>query len=131
MGFKFYNEASIGNYAYNNVASSTGNEFGLNSLSSNRNVSTSILDTGFKNNQLLSDYYIQDASFLKMDNVTLGYNFKNAFKDDKVSLRLQTTIQNVFTITNYDGIDPEISGGIDNNFYPRPRTFLLGLNLKF
>ncbi|MDO6855110.1 SusC/RagA family TonB-linked outer membrane protein [Cellulophaga lytica] len=127
----FTMRASIGNYVYNNVASSTGNEFGLNSLSSNRNVSTSILDTEFKNNQLLSDYYIQDASFLKMDNVTLGYNFKNAFKDDKVSLRIQTTVQNVFTITNYDGIDPEISGGIDNNFYPRPRTFLLGLNLKF
>ncbi|MEC3907629.1 TonB-dependent receptor [Tamlana sp. 2201CG12-4] len=122
--------ASVGNYVYNNVASSTGNEFGLHSLNTNRNVHASILDTGFRNNQLLSDYYIQDASFLKMDNLSLGYNFKNIMPS-AIDLRIQMTIQNVFTMTNYDGIDPEISGGIDNNFFPRPRTFLLGVNMNF
>ncbi len=127
----FTMRASIGNYAYNNVASFNGNEFGLNSLNSNRNVHASILDTGFANNQLLSDYYIQDASFLKMDNITLGYNFKDFLKSDKIGLKTQITIQNVFTITNYDGIDPEITNGIDNNFFPRPRTVLLGVNMNF
>ncbi|WP_298486105.1 SusC/RagA family TonB-linked outer membrane protein [uncultured Maribacter sp.] len=136
----FTMRASIGNYAYNNVASSTGNGFGLNSLNSNRNVHASILDTNFANNQLLSDYYIQDASFLKMDNITLGYNFNDLIKNDKIGFRAQVTVQNVFTITNYDGIDPEVNNntatgvlnpGIDNNFFPRPRTILLGLNLNF
>ncbi len=125
--FSFTLRASIGNYAYNNVASSSGTEFGLFSLGANRNVSTSYLNTNFENVQLWSDYYIQDASFLKMDNISLGYNLEH----DKIKARVYTTVQNVFTITNYDGIDPEISGGIDNNLFPRPRTFLLGLNVNF
>lgn len=123
--------ASLGNYAYNNVASANGNEFGLHSLNSNRNVDASFLDTGFKVAQLWSDYYVQDASFLKMDNITLGYNFKNFTKNEKFGLRAYTTVQNVFTITEYDGLDPEVNGGIDNNLYPRPRTFLLGFNVNF
>lgn len=127
----FTMRASLGNYVYNNVASSTGNEFGLHSLGSNRNVHVSILETGFRNNQLLSDYYLEDASFLKMDNITLGYNFKDILKDDNIGLRLQLTMQNVFTITGYDGIDPEISGGIDNNFFPRPRNIVFGANINF
>ncbi|WP_298319336.1 SusC/RagA family TonB-linked outer membrane protein [uncultured Aquimarina sp.] len=127
----FTMRASIGNYVYNNVASSTGNEFGLHSLGTNRNVHASILDTGFRNNQLLSDYYLEDASFLKMDNITLGYDFKDLIQDDKIGLRVQLTMQNVFTITGYDGIDPEISGGIDNNFFPRPRTIVFGANMNF
>lgn len=122
--------ASIGNYAYNNVASSTGNAFGLHSLNSNRNVHASFLDTGFLNNQLYSDYYVQNASFLKMDNLSLGYDF-GEFLGEDIGLRANATVQNVFTITKYDGIDPEIANGIDNNFFPRPRTFLLGLNLNF
>ncbi|MBQ4819591.1 SusC/RagA family TonB-linked outer membrane protein [Aquimarina sp. MMG016] len=127
----FTMRASIGNYVYNNVASSTGNEFGLHSLGTNRNVHASILETGFKNNQLLSDYYLEDASFLKMDNITLGYNFKDLINDDKIGLRMQLTVQNVFTITGYDGIDPEIPGGIDNNFFPRPRNIVFGANMNF
>lgn len=128
----FAMRASIGNYVYNNVASSNGNNFSLNDLGSNRNVHSSFLETGFEtNNNLLTDYYIQDASFLRMDNITLGFNFKDLLSNDKIGLRAQATVQNVFVITNYDGIDPEISGGIDNNFFPRPRTILLGLNLNF
>ncbi len=122
---------SIGNYVYNNVASANGNQFGLHSLGSNRNVDTSFLNTEFNNVQLWSDYYVQDASFLKMDNITLGYNFNDLIANDNINLRMYTTVQNVFTITNYDGLDPEVNGGIDNNLFPRPRTFLLGLNINF
>ncbi len=130
VDLSFTLRGSFGNYAYNNVASSTGNITSLTSLNALTNVSSSILDTKFQNQRLFSDYYIQEASFLKMDNITLGYNFKKVF-NQKIKLRLYSTLQNVFTITNYTGIDPEINGGIDNNFNPRPRTFLLGFNLNF
>jgi len=128
--FSFTLRAALGNYAYNNVASSSGNNSGLYQLGSLRNVHASILETGFDTQQLWSDYYIQDASFLRMDNMSLGYTFDN-LKEGVVGLRLYTTVQNVFVLTEYDGLDPEISGGIDNNFYPRPRTFLLGFNINF
>jgi len=130
MDLSFTLRASFGNYAYNNVASSTGNITSLTSLNALTNVSSSILDTKFQNQRLFSDYYVQDASFLKMDNITFGYNFDKVF-DKKMNLRLYSTVQNVFTITDYNGVDPEISGGIDNNFNPRPRTFLFGFNLNF
>jgi len=77
-----------------------------------------------------SDYYIQNASFLRMDNINIGYEFGKVLKG-KASLRANANVQNVFTITKYKGADPEIGGGIDNNFYPRPRTFVFGLNLDF
>ena len=126
--------ASIGNYAYNNVASSNGY---LNNIvpSSNNylfNIHSSYLDTGFqqfRDDTLLSNYFIQDASFFRIDNITLGYTLDNAIKD--ATLRLYGSVQNVATITDYDGLDPEINGGIDNNFYPRPRTFVFGVNIDF
>lgn len=126
----FTMRASIGNYVYNNVASANGYLGGVYELSSLRNVHSSLLETGFETQQFWSDHYVQDASFLKMDNISLGYNFTN-LKEGAVGLRLYSTVQNVFTITEYKGLDPEISGGIDNNFYPRPRTFLLGFNVNF
>ncbi|MDZ7612638.1 MAG: SusC/RagA family TonB-linked outer membrane protein [Flavobacteriaceae bacterium] len=126
----FTMRASIGNYAYNNVASANGNQDNLYDLGTIRNAHASILDTNFRNPQYWSDYYIQDASFLKMDNITLGYNFEN-IKNGDVRLRLYSTFQNVFTVTDYDGLDPEINGGIDNNFYPRPQTLLFGFNVNF
>ena len=122
--------ASIGNYAYNNVGSSQGDATRLRPSNVLSNVHASYLDTNFQNAQYWSDYWVQDASFLKMDNISLGYNFSD-IKDGDVTLRLYSTVQNVFTITDYDGLDPEISGGIDNNFYPRPRTFLVGFNINF
>ena len=128
--FSFTMRASLGNYAYNNVASSTGYSQAMYQLGSLRNVHASLLDTDFDTQQLWSDYFIQDASFLKMDNISLGYTFQD-IKQGELGFRLYTSVQNVFTITEYDGIDPEISGGIDNNFYPRPRTFLLGFNINF
>ena len=126
----FTMRASLGNFAYNNVGSSRGYYGAVYELETLRNVHSSVLETGFDTQQLWSDYYIQDASFLKMDNIALGYTFQN-LKEGAVGFRLYTTVQNVFTITEYDGLDPEISGGIDNNFYPRPRTFLLGFNINF
>lgn len=126
--FAFTMRASLGNYAYNNVASNTGNVQALFGANSINNVNASILDTGFQNQQLFSDYYVQDASFLKLDNLTFGYTIENLFKDAR--MRVYLAGQNLFTITDYDGLDPEIDGGIDNNFYPRSRNVLVGLNLN-
>ena len=128
--FSFTLRAALGNYAYNNVSSATGYYGALYELGTLRNIHSSINDTEFNTQQLWSDYYIQDASFLRMDNISLGYTFDN-LKDGDVGFRLYTTVQNVFVLTEYEGLDPEISGGIDNNFYPRPRTFLLGFNINF
>lgn len=123
---------SYGNYNYNNVASNTGN--GNTGLPTNgaylNNMNTNVLATGFVRPQYLSDYYIQKAEYLRMDNVTLGYTFNNVFNEG-TTMRLTGAVQNVFVITPYKGIDPEISGGIDNNFYPRPRIYTLGLNVNF
>ncbi len=124
----------LGSYVYNNVASANG-DFRELQQGSPYNLHTSVLETQFATQQLQSDFYVQDASFLRMDNLTLGYTF---------NLRGQTarafgTIQNLFTITGYDGVDPtsNIAGspttssvnGIDNNIYPRSRTFSAGLSL--
>lgn len=126
--------ANLGNYAYNNVASAkgysrkaTGN--GQNYLS---NVHTDFYNAGFveiTDSNLMSDYYVQDASFFRIDNITIGYNLNQAIKG--LDVRLYGAVQNVAVFTNYDGLDPEMFGGIDNNFYPRPRTFVFGLNVKF
>jgi TonB-dependent starch-binding outer membrane protein SusC len=127
----FVMRGNVGNYMYNNVYSNNG-VFralvgGTNVIS---NGSPNVLATGFNNNQYFSDYYIQNASFLRMDNITVGYNLGNLF-GKKITANLTGIVQNVFTVTKYKGLDPEIAGGIDNNFYPRPRTYSLGLNLGF
>ncbi len=122
--------ANLGNYAYNNINADAGNYSQvLNPSDYLMNSVKDILNTQFYNRQLFSDYYIQNASFLKMDYLTVGYDFGEVFP--RANLRANFTVQNVFTITNYDGVDPEIGGGIDNNFYPNPRTFMVGLNLSF
>ncbi|WP_181193731.1 SusC/RagA family TonB-linked outer membrane protein [Pontibacter ummariensis] len=122
--------AYLGNYMYNNIASNLGVERNiLNPSGFLGNSSTSFYNTHFFNNQYQSDYYIENASFLRMDNVTLGYNAGRVF--NAADLRLSLTCQNVFTVTNYSGVDPEIGSGIDNNFYLRPRTFVVGLNFGF
>ncbi|RPE00177.1 SusC/RagA family TonB-linked outer membrane protein [Aureibaculum marinum] len=127
---------SFGNYVYNNVDSNLG--FKLNLLNTAfpdviSNGVENILETGFVNGgteRYLSDYYVQDASFVKLDNVGLGYNFNNVFGEG-TNLKLNATVQNVLTITDYEGLDPEVFGGIDYNIYPRPRIYTLGLNLNF
>ncbi|MDR1553073.1 MAG: TonB-dependent receptor [Prevotellaceae bacterium] len=122
--------ASLGNYTYNNAFSDLG--FYAQTFNPNNFLMNTVKDvnnTGFYNRQSLSDYYVQNASFLKMDYISLGYNFGEIFKNG--SLQTSFTVQNVFTITKYEGIDPEVSGGIDSNFYPNPRIFSLGLTLNF
>ena len=130
--FAFNLRASIGNYNYNNVNSSRAQYNLLQATTALGNVPTSVLESNFNEtaNVLISDYYIENASFLKMDNINLGYNFNN-FGGKIGNIRLWTGIQNAFIITNYSGLDPEIFGGIDNTIYPRPRTFLIGANIKF
>ncbi|MDR2448692.1 MAG: SusC/RagA family TonB-linked outer membrane protein, partial [Prevotellaceae bacterium] len=122
--------SNIGNYMYNNVNSDAGNF--SQTLNPNNFLMNTVRDatkSNFFDRQLLSDYYVQNASFLKMDYLTLGYDFGKIV--GVVGLQAAFTVQNVFTVTKYDGIDPEIAGGIDNNFYPNPRTFILGINLNF
>ena len=134
--------ASIGNYVFNNIEAGYANMSagainpGLNGLSlTNRPICS--LDANWQTydtESKLSDRFIHNASFLKCDNITLGYSFNNLMKMGNykgVSGRVYGTVNNVFTITKYDGIDPEISGGIDSQMYPRPISFILGLNLNF
>jgi len=128
----FVMRASFGNYVYDNIAAATGIQRNfLNPIGVIDNGDSNVLQSGLTgngSNDLLSDYYLYNASFLKMDNAHLGYNFGKLFKNT-TDLRVSFNVQNVFTITKYPGVDPEVSTGIDNNFYPRPRTFVLGLNL--
>ena len=126
--------ASIGNWVYNNAASDTEMlaDLWTNSFISNRLASAT--NSMFSQAQYLSDYYVRNASFLKLDNFTVGYTFPNFFKvsdNRNASLNVFGTVQNICTLTKYDGIDPEIYGGIDGTMYPRPRTFVLGFKLNF
>jgi TonB-linked SusC/RagA family outer membrane protein len=124
--------ASLGNYIYDNISSNLGVRANILSPSAVvNNASPDVLFTNFASNQFLSDYYIKNASFLKMDNVSLGFNAGNISKNGTANLRITANVQNVFVITNYDGVDPEVASGIDYSMYPRPRTFSLGLNLGF
>lgn len=126
----FVMRGSIGNYVYSNVNSNMGVLRQItNPLGFLANGSKDYLNTGFVNNQYFSDYYVQNASFLRMDNINFGYDAGEIAKN--VRLRITANIQNVFVISKYNGVDAEIAGGIDNTIYPRPRTYVLGLNLDF
>jgi TonB-dependent starch-binding outer membrane protein SusC len=122
---------SYNNYLYNNFASRTG---ALNSIQNGSvisNGSRDYLNTRFVIPQYRSDYYIENASFFRLDNVNLGYNFGKIYHN-KASLRLNASVQNVFVITKYKGLDPENSGnGNDNNIYPRPRVISVGASVDF
>lgn len=129
----FAGHASFGNYVYNNFFSNSGVLRAIqNPLRYIQNVSTNYLATNFSNNQYLSDYYIENGSFFRMDNINLGYNAGKVWHN-AASLVITANVQNVFVITKYNGLDPEISNdqGIDNNIYPRPRIYSIGLNLNF
>lgn len=126
--------ANLGNYVYNNMNSARGQYDLLQSNAVLANLPVSVLESNFNTTStvILSDYYVENASFLKMDNITLGYDFGSFFgKNDNSSIRLSASVQNVFTITNYSGLDPEVFGGIDNAIYPRPRAYLVGANVRF
>ena len=119
---------NLGVSIYNNVASASGFYDRLNDPVPN-NIHESAFTNDFTNRQLRSSVYISDGSFLRLDNVTLSYSVNQVGLFN--SLRLFTTVTNVLTITGYDGIDPEVSNGIDNNQYPRARTFLMGVSANF
>ena len=127
IDLSFTMRAYLGNRVYNNVASNLGNYEEV-ARGSPYNLHASVLETGFERPQYFSDYYVEDASFLRMDNLTLGYtvNWRGQ------PMRIFGTIQNVFTLTGYDGVDPTAGlNGIDNNIYPRSRTFTGGVTVRF
>ena len=135
--FGFTLRSYLGNYVYNNVASANGDFRELSAGTSPYNLHSSVLETQFATQQLQSDVYVEKASFLRMDNITLGYTFMLRGQ----SARAFGTIQNLFTITGYSGVDPSANitptneqsstvNGIDNNIFPRSRTFVAGLSLR-
>jgi iron complex outermembrane receptor protein len=127
----FSGRISIDNYVYNNNASNRAlyqqlyNQSGYLS-----NILTDVNKSGFMTAQYWSSFYLENASFFKMDYISLGYNFASFFGNN-VSGRVGFTVQNVFTITKYSGLDPEVANGIDNNIYPRPRTYMATLSLNY
>ncbi|KPM48096.1 SusC/RagA family TonB-linked outer membrane protein [Jiulongibacter sediminis] len=137
LSIGFIMRANIGNYVFNNVqsgGSSYANMTGAGNFIFNLN--SNVLNSNFSSTTrreqiLLSDYFVENASFLRMDNINLGYDLTNALKASKYQARLGFIVQNVFTVTNYTGLDPEVQGGIDRNIYPRPRTYSLNLNVNF
>ena len=127
----FTMRASLDNYMYNNIQA--GSAIQQNVITGQRylsNAHSDILESGFISRQTWTDYYLENASFVRMDNAYLSYNVGSVMKD-KANLRLSFNVQNVFVITKYSGLDPEINGGIDNLIYPRPRMYALGVNIDF
>lgn len=127
----FSGRFNIGNYVYNNNASSMALYQNLyNQSGYTSNILSDVSKSDFRTAQYWSDFYLENASFFRMDFVTIGYNFEKLVTE-RLSGRLSFTVQNAFVVTKYSGLDPEVNGGIDNNIFPRPRTYLLGLNLNF
>jgi iron complex outermembrane receptor protein len=128
--FSFAGRANVGNYMYNNVLSTSGNYNNLyNSAGYLNNVHSETSNIDFAVPQYFSDHYVQKASFLRLDHITLGYTVNKLWKISR--LRVYGTVQNPIKITQYKGLDPEVFGGIDNNIYPRARTFVFGVNASF
>jgi iron complex outermembrane receptor protein len=127
--FSMSGRAVIGNYVYNNAASNSS----INSALTNeylQNVYSTASKYAFKGNELFSDVYVENASFFRLDNVNLGYTF-NDFMTKGNTLKVYGMVQNVFVVTKYSGVDPEVFGGIDNGYYQIPRVYSLGLNFQF
>ncbi|RME94098.1 MAG: TonB-dependent receptor [Bacteroidetes bacterium] len=128
----FAGRANFGNYVYNNNQSNLtdfSRLYNPNGFLNNVRSDATVLN--FSRPRYLSDFFVQDASFFRMDHITAGYQFNEVWgPDSKRRLRVYATVQNPFVVTNYDGLDPEVFSGIDNNLYPRARTFLFGLNLN-
>ncbi len=129
--FSFSGRFNIGNYVYNNNASNIAlyqNVYNQSGYASN--ILTAVENTEFETAQYWSDLYLENASFFRMDNISFGYSFDQLFTE-KLNGRVSLGVDNAFVITNYTGLDPEVAGGIDNNIYPRPRTFIFGVSLNF
>lgn len=137
LNFGFIMRSNLGNYVFNNVASGSSSYSSMTGAGNFIfNLNADVKDTQFNSSTgrdriNLSDYFVENASFLKMDNLNVGYDLSSLFKTSKLRANLGFIVQNVFTITNYTGLDPEVQGGIDRNIYPRPRTYSLNLNLNF
>ena len=139
--FGFSLRASLGNYVYNNneqgMANVNRTEVWKSSLLYMNNYTYEAVNRNWQSYEItsqLSDFYVHNASFLKCDNITLGYSFQNLFKGANylgIGGRVYATVNNVFTITKYDGLDPEVANGFDSNMYPRPFSVIVGLNLNF
>lgn len=133
LDFTFTFRGNFGGYNYNNVRSELANTSSALTTPGNfvNNTHSDVLFTGFRGQELFSDYYLESSDFVRLDNVSIGYTFEF----NKVQLRLSATGTNLFTITDYSGLDPEVlvglNSGIDNNSYPRPRTYVFGVNVKF
>ncbi len=131
--FGFNGRVGIGGQMYNNViVGGRYQEMTVNEYLTN--MPTEINKSKFQTAQQYSDYFLEDASFLRIDNITLGYNFAKILKPllgFDFNARAFASVQNAIVITDYSGLDPEVNGGIDNDVYPRPRTFMFGLNVKF
>jgi iron complex outermembrane receptor protein len=130
VDFSFAGRANIGNFVYNNLQStqSFANLYHPTGYLGNVNAIAPFLD--FNNPQYLSDYFVQDASFFRLDHITLGYDLTDLVPKLDF-LKIYATVQNPILVTNYEGVDPEIDNGIDRNFYPRSRTWLFGINARF
>lgn len=127
--FSMSGRAVLGNYVYNNAASNSS----INSALTNeylQNVYSTAKKYAFAGNELFSDVYVENASFFRLDNVNLGYNFDD-FLSKGTNLKVYAMVQNVFVISDYSGVDPEVFGGIDNGYYQIPRVYSLGLNFQF
>ena len=124
--FGFSSRASIGNYVYNQVLAGASYDQ-MYQIGYWKNQTLLLENTKFVKRQFTSDYFVENGSYFKLDNVNVGYKVNNIAK--KVDARFSFTVQNAFTITKYTGIDPEVPNGIDNNFYPRPRSFIFGISL--
>ena len=138
LGMSF--RANLGNYVFNDVLRGSSNVGETGAWVQQAYMANHLVDAMARNWQTWeltanqSDYYVQNASFLKCDNITLGYSFDSLFKGSSykgIGGRVYATCSNVFTITKYKGIDPEIGNGVDQNMYPRPISFIFGLNLNF
>jgi iron complex outermembrane receptor protein len=130
--FSFSGRANIGNYVYYNVDSENGVYERLYRPEGPylSNIGSSVYESNFTTPYFYSDYYLKDGSFFRMDNISLSYRLQDVVTEG-TSLTISATVNNAFVITKYDGLDPEVINGIDNRIYPRPTTYVLGLNLKF
>ncbi len=129
--FSFNGRISLGNDVYNNNASNLAvfeNVYNQSGYASN--IPRSVYRANFNSTEYWSDFYLEDGSFFRMDNISVGYSFDKLFTE-KLKGHVGLTVQNAFVITKYTGLDPEVDGGIDNNIYPRPRIIVLGIGLEF
>ncbi len=136
--FGFNGHGTVGNYMFNDVLRRSATSYyrdliGKGYLTNTQPVTSLYgFTTSASTAQCLSDLFLENASFFRMDDINLGYTFRNVSKQG-LSIRVAAGVQNVFVITNYSGLDPEVSvaGGIDGNVYPRPRIYSLRLGINF